>query len=157
MKSRVLTLVLLAALAAPAAAGAQGSVAPPGNSGVDEYLETIPTAGGATKPPGSHNGHNLSAATRRQLAAQGADGQAAAALAESTAPSRAGHGTGTKIHQLPADEVREPSGSGIPAAIAKAVEGSGSGGMGIWLPILLIASALAIGAAAVARRRSTSA
>ena len=56
--TRVLSaLVALVLLAMPSAAMAQGGQtnAPPGNSAIDEYLETVPGASGnrAPKAPGS--------------------------------------------------------------------------------------------------------
>jgi hypothetical protein len=158
MPSRVLAPIAVAvlALAGPAPALAV-SVAPPGNSGVDEYLETVPTAGGnapsSGAPSGGH-GH-LPAAVTKALAARGADGRATAALAAGTAPS--GPARSTPPAGLPARELREPSGSSVPSAIARALGGEGAGGMGVWLPILLALSALGIGGVAVARRRSGSA
>src|SRR5207248_7775644 len=140
MRLRPLLLTILALGAASPAAAQTTKVAPPGNSGVDEYLETVPTAGGG-KASGSAGGghHQLPASVRRALSAQGADGRAALTSAEATAPSSAsgskttgGHGGTTK---LAPQAVRSPSGESLPSAIAHALTGDGQGGMGIWLPI----------------------
>jgi hypothetical protein len=151
----LLLTVLALGIAAPAPAQST-KVAPPGNSGVDEYLETVPTAGGG-KSSGSSSGggHQLPASVRRALSAQGADGRAALASAEATAPGSKGAGTHGGAAKPDAGDVREPSGESLPSAIAHALTGEGQGGMGIWLPLLLIGSALAITAAALLKRRSS--
>ena len=153
MRSLLLTLLALAG-ATPAAAQTT-KVAPPGNSGVNEYLETVPTAGGGepSSTHGSGGGASLPASVRSALAKQGPDGRAALSTAEAGAPG-AGKG-GHAPAKLSPQDVHEPSGQNLPSAIAHALGGSDSGGMGIWLPILLIGSALAIAAAAVAKRRSS--
>lgn len=83
-----LVLALLLALpAAPAAAKRAATLAPPGNSAVTEYLETVPNAYGASPPrPGGPHDGLLSAAGRRALLRLGADGRALAAMADATAP-----------------------------------------------------------------------
>ena len=61
--------LLGACLGTPVAAvHAQGTIAPPGASGVDEYLETVPTDRGNTPAGGRAHGHAL---TSRQTAARG--------------------------------------------------------------------------------------
>ena len=114
-------IALIAALAIPSAAAAKShhsgggtkTVAPPGVSGVQQYVETIPTAhggqpsnsihrhhsgggggatgggGGATGGGGGGTGSTgaVPASTQQALASQGAAGQAAAALAVATAPN----------------------------------------------------------------------
>lgn len=119
---RRLTIALLLVLAFPAAATAKGhrqSVAPPGISGVQQYVETVPTAhggqptssvhgssggpgggggissgGGGSGSFGSGSG-SISPSTQRALASQGAAGRAAAALAAATGPAAAHHRVGT--------------------------------------------------------------
>src|SRR3954451_23629522 len=92
--------LLGACLGTPVAAvHAQGTIAPPGASGVDEYLETVPTDAGNQPLNGRKpSGHAL---TRKQVAALarlGPDGKAAAVLADSTGPSRpSGHGRGNGL------------------------------------------------------------
>src|SRR3954454_1404545 len=150
----VVVLVCLGALM-PAAAAGQGSVAPPGNSGIDEYLETVPAAGGNHRPGAGHGA--LSPAAKKALDALGANGRAAAAASDATAPVQAKGGSGQKT-QLPDSEVkiREPSGSPF-AALGRALTGSNDqGGLGAWLPILLALTAAGFLAAAVVRRRSSS-
>src|ERR1700741_4514931 len=102
---RRIVLALVLALAAPASREASvHTIAPPGNSSVGQYVETVPTAGGGqptntvhpTGPavgrpggPGGTPGNGgssggggggpISASTRHALADQGAAGVAAAA------------------------------------------------------------------------------
>ena len=96
------TAALLLVMPAPALA----QTLPPGNSGVDEYTEGVPGAGGET--PSSKSGDDGAGAGGEtggsgpggssdvlpedivsELTSSGADGKAAAALAEQTAPSPA--------------------------------------------------------------------
>src|SRR4051794_18395285 len=100
MTSRLFSLiaVLVSLSLAPAAAHGQGAVAPPGNSAVDEYVETIPSADGNKRPSagkgGSSGASSLPASTRKKLEAAGRDGQAVLALSNSgdAAPASAGSG-----------------------------------------------------------------
>lgn len=162
---RNIVIGVLLSLAIPATAFARApirTIAPPGVSGVSQYLETIPTAKG-NRPslsvvpsggngPGSSSGSSaLSASTRRALDRQGSAGRQAAALADATAPAHASHA---------------PNGSGISsgaatapaAAVLKAVTGSAAhGGLGPLLPVLLALIVLASGALAIRRRRGAGA
>jgi hypothetical protein len=148
-------VLVLAALALPSAAAAAGSNAPPGNSGVDQYFETIPSAGGnhpaarGAKPGAG----GLSAAERRRLAAAGPTGAAAADLAAANAPRRARHHApaGTTA-PLPSAAGRSPF-----SAALHAVSGSDSSGLGILLPLILGATLLAGILAVAVRRRSSQA
>jgi hypothetical protein len=153
----VAVLACLGALM-PAAAAGQGTVAPPGNSGIDEYLETVPAAGGNHKPGSGHGA--LSPAARKALDALGANGRAAAAASEATAPEQAKGGSGQGAHATPLPDsevkVREPSGSPF-AALGRALSGSNDqGGLGAWLPILLALTAAGFLGAVLVRRRSSS-
>lgn len=135
--------VLVAALALAAPAGAQETNAPPGNSGVDEYLESVPEAGG-NRPTNRDPGRSpLSAATRARLEQQGTDGRAAADLAERTEPGK----------QLsPGPAVARDDGGGALGALGRAAGGSDEG-MGLWLPVLITLGAAGALAAMLLRRR----
>ncbi len=81
----------LALLALPAAAGAEDYYVPSGNSAVNQYSESFPSAGGE-KGSGDGGGeakHQKSIGTKNveQLEAQGPAGAATAELAEETAPT----------------------------------------------------------------------
>ena len=131
----ILVALTLFALALPAAAGAQ--VVPPGNSGVDQYKESIPGVGGdrPTGPNASGTGNGsgtgavpsesrVSPATVQSLEKLGQDGKATAAAAAATAPSR-------------------PQGSG-----GSDSSGGSGPGMGWALPVILaLALAGAVGLA----------
>ena len=108
---RAIFSVLVLALTLPAAASAQ--TVPPGNSGVDQYQESIPGVGG-DRPTGPHGsgmgnasgaesasgagsasgtdaasrGSRISPSTAKSLDKLGPDGKATAAVAAATAPSR---------------------------------------------------------------------
>jgi hypothetical protein len=141
---QLLLICCAGALLAPAA-GAQTSIAPPGKSGADQYFETIPSARGNVAPPPA-NGTGAAAATagERRLARLGKDGQAAAAVAAAAAPGSGPHARGRSA----------PSGSDASStSLRRLITGSDSGGLGIWLPILLGASLLGAIVFALLRRR----
>jgi hypothetical protein len=152
--------------ATPALAPAQTSLAPPGASGVDEYLETIPEAGGNRPIQGSGTSKSaLTATQRHQLERLGPDGRAAAALAEATGPTPQSPGkTSTPGGKTSASsgQVLPQSGdgpnasgdSGFFATLTRSFGGSG-GGLGAALPTLLLVSALAVAVLGVRRRRPT--
>jgi hypothetical protein len=153
--TRVLSaLVALVVLAMPSAAMAQGGQtnAPPGNSAIDEYLETVPAAGGnhAPKAPSSSGGSALTAAQRAKLEALGPDGKALADAVESTSSGKA---TAAKHASEPVTaQGRSPIGEVFDAAIGR----DDGGGMGALLPAILLASLLGVVTLVVLRRRSAS-
>jgi hypothetical protein len=137
---------ILLALVAPAAAGAQA--VPPGNSGVDQYQESIPGAGG-NRPTGpsagpgkasgagnssggavSGGGSRIAPSTAKQLDKLGPDGKATAAIAGATAPG----------------PIKDSSGSSSSS--------SDTGpGMGWALPVILVLTLVAAVSVAVLRWR----
>jgi hypothetical protein len=149
---------LLVSLTLPASALATTrTIAPPGNSGVSQYQEDVPTAkgnrpsntivpgGGGTNGPGSSGGA-VSPSTLRALDKQGSAGRKAAALAEATAPSNAPKPSASSQDQ----------GSSPVSSVVKALTGSSSSsGLGPLLPIILIACLLGAAALALLRRRAT--
>src|SRR5690348_16610731 len=164
---RRIAIALAVALAAPSLAQARvHKIAPPGNSGVGQYVETVPTADGgqptSTVHPGGVGGSGgrggtgggasstpsgaIASSTQRALAKQGAIGDATAALATATAPRRPRPAARSNRAQA------QPSGSASAAgegsspstSVLKALTGSTSGGgLGPLLPIALIGSVLA--------------
>lgn len=171
---RRIAIALVLALGAPASAQARvHTIAPPGNSGVGQYLETVPTAGGAqpsnTVHPlvgtargsgpnsgaggtgGSPGGDPLSPSTRRDLAKRGPAGAAAAALAQATAP------TATRGAGAGARSAVSGGGASPATSVLKSLTGSSSGsGLGPLLPSLLVLSLLGAALLAVLRRRRAS-
>jgi hypothetical protein len=151
---RMLAALVAIAMCVPAAAVAQGARtnAPPGNSAIDEYLETVPGATGnaVPRPPVAGAG-TLSAAQRARLEQHGADGRTLANIVESTSV--------VPRKQRPAkSEATPPDAKGrspLTAALGVA-EGDGDGGMGLLLPAILLASLLAVIALVLLRRRSAS-
>jgi hypothetical protein len=154
-------LALLALLwfvyAAPAEALTQ--VAPPGNSAVQQYLETVPSSGG-NRPfhPGSGPGHRLlSRRAQQALNAAGPDGRAAAALAQATAPAGAASPRPGHAAAAGGAAVAGAKASSTAAAVGRRLLGSqsdGVGGMGIALPILLAVSLIVATLGGLRRRRS---
>ena len=151
----LLACVLALALV-PGTAVAGKRHAPPGNSSVDEYSESVPTPSG-DRPvpregpvfrgpggPGTPGG----AAGSRALQALGRDGAAAEQFASHTGPRKAL--LGRKPQALP-----DVSGRSLPQQILDALTGSGEGGMGAVLPLLLLATALGTVVLARRRRRET--
>jgi len=176
---RRIAIALVVALAIPSVAQARvHKIAPPGNSGVGQYLETVPTADGGQPTntihpggvgvgvgrgrtgggPDSTSGGALTASTQRALAKQGPTGEAAAALAAATAPRRArpaAHSSGARRES--STSTSGGPGSSPSTSVLKALSGSTSGGgLGPLLPIALIGSVLAAAVLTLMRRRGTS-
>ena len=186
MRRVMITSVILVSLAAaPVAAQAQDP------SGIDQYQENIPGAGG--DQPGGHNGggnagggHNggggsagggsaaggstLSPQVTDELNAHGADGAAAAAIAESTSPQGSGSGgSGSGANASGGGNGNGNGDSGSASQLNTGHDGGGLGGvvdeilgrnasnsdgMGVALPIILLATALgAVAFFLLARRR----
>lgn len=161
MTRTTLSLVAMLALAAILPAASPAARVPSGNSGVDQYTETYPTAGGQAHGRNSPGGNRPSAAAlgprdARRLDSQGADGRAAADLAAATAPARAGAtggGSGGGAASAGGAAAGEPSGSsGLAEVLRQATGSSSSGEMGLLLPLIIVAT-LAWSLAYLARRR----
>lgn len=177
---RAALIALIVAAAFPAAAGAAlVPIVPPSNSGADQYVENVPTAGG-NRPTQSIPRHPrpgrrgvLPAATGTALARQGSDGQTVAAFTQATAPgsgssshrhSHAGApagggsgGSGGTGASVGAGASGGSSGSGPVHAVVASLTGSGTGGGlsgGVLLACLIVA-AIAVAGVAAWRRRST--
>jgi len=173
MKNFAAILAVVAMFAFPGVAFGQGG------SGADAYEENIPGGGGNTPSndnggqSGTDGGSSLPEGTQGALEEQGADGAAAANLAEQTGPggngsrgdnstgSGAGNGAGSgsspdgEVNLTPADDkpAGSSSGSGIDEVVGELAGGSDDG-MGILLPIIL-GSVLVAGVAFVLIRRSS--
>jgi hypothetical protein len=151
-KMRLVSLLLAVCTAfvfLPARVGAH-QLAPPGNSGVNQYLEDVPAAGGNQPVPpvsagsvasGSHTGGGGSPVQRSlsQLAHLGNRGSRAAGVAAAGIP---------RAVKAPAGQ----PGSGAAAALVHAAGGSGFG-MGVALALILVGAAAAAAGAFVVRRR----
>lgn len=158
-------LVALLLLAMPATAMAQEQLtnAPPGNSAIDEYLETVPGATGDQRPRqgggGGESGNRgsgeggaavLTPANRKRLESLGADGKALADAVEATAPPAAAKPPQRTI-DIDGAEGRSPI-----SAVLDAATGQDGGGMGFMLPVILVSSLLGVIALVALRRRSAS-
>ena len=159
---RAVTLIsVLALLMLPAAANAAHVIAPPGNSGIDEYVPSLPAASG--NHPLGHSGKggsSLTPQTRRQLSSLGATGRATERLAQATgtgrhhakrkAKSKSGStGTGTGAAAEPAGKSRGK------ATVDAATKGFKVGGLGTGLPIILGLTGLGAVLVGLRRRRGT--
>ena len=162
LPSRAAAIAAALALCAAAPAAAD-TVAPPGNSGVDQYMEVVPSAKGPAAP--GTQGHALSSTVQRKLQSQGPEGRRLARIVNTTAPARpattkparpARKAAIPAVKHAAADRPAPlPRGDSPLASVAKAVgDGSGSGGMGALLPLLLIVSTTVLAAVALWRRRS---
>lgn len=149
--------LLLAAVAAtaflPSAAVGQ-AVVPPGNSGVNQYQETLPGPGGNELPAKKQRSPKQVLGTRnaQRLEHLGPAGRAAATLAAATAPER-GSGGGRGGGAVSADQ---PSGSsGLGEVLSQATGSTSSGKMGLFLPLAIVATLIGAGVYAARRRRAT--
>jgi hypothetical protein len=166
----LIAAVFLALFVAAPALAQDKTVAPPGNSGVDEYLEVVPGAGGDKPASGGGTGGGssgssttqsprttLGSKTATQLAQLGSDGKKAAELAAAGAPTdRATARKRDKSRVLgtqtePGKSIASDGGGGRVGTIATALSGEG-GGMGLLFPLLL-AGTLAAAIALLAARR----
>lgn len=165
-----LAVTVVLVIAAPAAAasnhsqnGPPAGVAPPGNSGVSQYVEDLPTlsggkpthsvaaapvtsggSGGPTSPSASST-PSVPKSVSRALTKQGTTGKAAAALAASTAAASA-----IKAHD---NAITVTSASPTSQVLNTLGGTSAGGGLGAVLPVILIISLLVISAIGIARRR----
>jgi hypothetical protein len=146
--------LLILSLASSAGAA---QVAPPGNSGVNQYSETLPGAGGDQPSSDSggggaegNQGSSLSPKAQRALQEHGPTGAAVAGLASQTAPQVANSGAQNRSH-----DSRESGGGG--SALGAGVDqlsGSETSGMGVALPIIILLSLIGAIAVFVLRRRN---
>ena len=152
--------------ALPASAAAETLQLPPGNSALNQYIESVPTAGGGkpsggikshhggksggTSAPGATSGSSaLSPSTERALSSSGKSGQAAAAFANATAPStstgryhpggpaRAGSGP-PRGSAVSGSSAGGTGSSPLNSVLSAFLGPSSTGGLGDWLPALLI-------------------
>jgi hypothetical protein len=158
----ILPACLALVAACPALAGAQ-TEAPPGVSEVDQYTETLPGPGGnetLDRPDGGAAGGGdpdgggpeqpiLAPETVQELERLGPEGRATAELAATTAP-RGDRGSNPALAAGGHDS-GSPSGVG---ALVDALSGSDGEGMGILLPLILLAVAAAGIGFAVLRSRA---
>jgi hypothetical protein len=139
----VLIAIVVACLCVPALAAAKITV-PPGATEGDQYFEEVPDGGGSgsvnhgggggsTGGGGGSSGETPAAATQ-SLDRLGADGKAAAALANANRPPEA------------------KSQKSVPPPATSSSPSDGEGGMGTWFPLLIALTAVLAGAYALRRR-----
>lgn len=158
MRSLPLLLVFACFIAIPGTVLAQEL--PPDESGIDQYVESVPGAGGdRTSEPdggsggGSGGGSALTPQVSNALEERGATGAAVSDLAKATGPDADGDGGGGQSGRAhggsaPGDKaltgvaLASDQGSGT-AGVVSAVFGGAGGGMGVALPIILAGGLLA--------------
>lgn len=148
-----------------AIANAQTSL-PPDNSGVDQYTENVPGAGGdepssqigsgggaGSNGGGGGGGSRLPPRVAHEFGHAGSDGAAAASLAEATAPD--GADAAGVDSARGGNRSRASSGGGVGGIVGTGVgaASTGSYGMGIALPIILAATLVAALGFLLSRRR----
>lgn len=133
LRTAILTAVLIVAAAAPAGANYVAGCANPADSALNQYCETVPAAGGPQLPkPGTPAlAQTLPTTTARAIA--------------STAGSSPQTRARRALLRVPAAQ------PGV--AVVAIPKASSSSGFPLWLILLLVALALALGATVVARRR----
>jgi hypothetical protein len=177
----ILTTVLVVFLIQPASALAHTIVlVPPGDSATSQYVETVPTDRGGALPGSGTQPNALTPSQGRRLAAMGPDGRTLVAVVQATSPapvatassaahvqpnahSRAGTQDASAGGSVGSAGPSGPSRSVVPLSAAGAPSTSGlvltaatggGGGLGIFLPLLLLASALGVILHAVVRWRT---
>ena len=163
LRSSLLAFAVLA-LCAPGATLA--ATAPPGNSEVDQYTETLPgpTGDNTVDPPANPKAEDsvLPPGTREDLEKFGPDGAAAAGLAESTAPAapagwaksqQAPSGKSSKGGDQSAGGSANASGDSAVKGVLEALTGSSGDGLGVFL-VLILAAVAAMGIGHLLLRRA---
>jgi hypothetical protein len=144
-------LVALTVLATAPAAFAQDerTNAPPGNSAIDEYLETVPNATGNGRPRSADAEREavLTPAQRAELERLGPDGKVLADAVDATST------VGPKERERASEPLTAQGRSPLGEVLDAATGDDGGGGMGAVLPAILLAALLGAIAMAIARRR----
>jgi hypothetical protein len=158
----IATMFLLIVLLAPAGAGAAQSTAPPGNSGISQYVEVVPSSTGGKPTKGGKPGPSpLTRAQQRELARAGSTGRQLANVVALTSPPVAGAAAPAsgKAGKHKSGKGGASSGDVKQAAAVAAAYGGGSGGsggqgtgIGVPLIVLMGAAAAVVGGIALARR-----
>jgi hypothetical protein len=150
-----LVTVATLAVALPAAAAARPPVllAPPGNSGITQYSEVVPSDQGATPPRagGAPGNGPVTLAQQRRFDRLGADGRTLAAVAKATAPPPFSPSTKPSAASSVTAPIppRELTAAGAPTAFASIADAA-LGPVGA----IMLVSAVALVARGVRRRRA---
>ena len=157
---RILTALVSTAtlaVALPAVATARPVLlTPPGNSGVTQYAEVVPTDQGATppRPGGGSGGAAVTLSQQRGLSRLGADGRTLAAVTKATAPPA--FSSGNKSQAASSTIVpRALSTAGARSAFASIVDAA-LGPVGGALGAVALAGGVALVARGIRRRRADS-
>jgi hypothetical protein len=159
MRRFLLTATLLALVAAPGVATAATTNSPPGNSGLSQYLEVVPTAGGGKPSRNAGAGKpNLPARQTGTLTRQGADGQQLLRVVAGTSPDapkhKAKHAKRKPVTPKRVTATRDREHGALATAFTGGGGGRGDGGLGVPLLVPMLIAAGLVGAFAVGRRFS---
>lgn len=175
-RARLAIVTALLSLAAIPAAASAEEIAPPGNSGVDQYKETLPAPGGS-RPTDVERSvkKKIGAKGSKKLKSYGDDGEAVVELVEETAPGgetvvavevetrpnsgrkdgasgskKKARGGGGGSRFVVADE---PTSSALAEIAGQATGASASGGIGWLLPLIIALTVAGAAGYVVGRRR----
>jgi hypothetical protein len=164
LASAVVVAALASPIVAPAAAKTS-TVSPPGNSGLTQYLEVVPTASG-NKPSKNVKKEKspLSGRQQQRLAEAGSDGRALLKVVSGTSPQHPSKPkrarkapaktTVTTATQTPTQTTPAGKRKGVLAtAFVTSDGGNGDGGLGIPLVVPMLVVAALAGGFALGRRR----
>ncbi len=159
-KAKLGFIAAVAILALPSAASAE-HVVPPGNSAANQYTETFPTAKGqaTTKQRGKTRDRSprqvLGSTNARRLQSEGPEGQELATVVATTAPPPKQGASPTGAAPRGDGFRADVDSSSALSEIVRQVSGSSeeSGGMGIALPLLILAALVGFALYAWRRRR----
>ena len=158
--------ISLAALALSGTASAQ-TVVPPENSAVNQYTESFPSAGGNVPSGGIGGKHGgspakvLGKAQAARLRVLGPTGRATAQLAAAGVPGTVDAHPGSGAPGAPGKHWGSASGanlsgeSGLKQVLSQITGTSGSGEMGLLLPLLISMAVVVAIAFAMGKRRAT--
>lgn len=162
-----LVVCLLVLLPSAAWSQAPQTNAPPGNSAIDEYLETVPGATGnrPSRPAGGDRATTadggrpvtLAPAELARLKRLGPDGKAVADVVDATAPESAAPKASGGAAPAQPPTAGDGGGRSTLSAVFSAVAGQdGGGGMGMALPAILLGTLAGAVGLALMRRRTLS-
>lgn len=161
-----MAITVLAAPGAASAASKAPTVSPPGNSGLTQYLEVVPTASGGKPSKNVKNDKTpLSTSQQQRLQRAGSDGQTLLKVVSGTSPEattptkpKAKHRhkpkkKATTTTTLPTTTTSSHKKGVLATAFGTGGGGSGDGGLGIPLAIPMLVAAALAGGFALGRRR----
>ena len=156
--SRILTVLAIIAVALPSAAAARlRTIAPPGDSSVSQYVESVPSDSG-NRPTASLGSHPaLTPSQSQALDRAGTGGKTLVAVVDATAPAGGGRNARRAGGAHPGLAPGAISGQGVrsPVSSVLAAAAGDGGGMGFLLPAVMAAVAAGVLSLVFMRRHRT--